>query len=330
MAHIVLLTTGGTIASRRAASGGSVASDSGAQLLAAVDGLDPAVSVEVHEVHRVNSFNITFGDVRAISEAVAAALARPEVDGVVITHGTDTLEETAALLDVVHDDLRPVVMTGAQRGRDIADSDGPRNLHDALRVASARSSRGRGVLVSFAGALFSALGIRKDNTLALQPFANTLGGPIGRIDEGRPQFEFSPRRQSPAPRPSASFDSQRIDVVMSYPGADSVLLDAALGAGARGLIVLGTGSGNPGKALSAGIARAVAADVVVALGTRTGSGSVLPIYGNGGAADALTAGAISLGALPATQGRVLLALLLSHVDAPTARRQLAELVGTHE
>ncbi|MFV0405874.1 MAG: asparaginase domain-containing protein, partial [Propioniciclava sp.] len=195
MAHVVLLTTGGTIASRREGSAGSVARDSGAELLAAVPGLDPALSVELREVHRVNSFNITFSDARVLSDAVASVLARPEVDGIVITHGTDTLEETAALLDAIHDDIRPIVLTGAQRGRDISDSDGPRNLRDALSVAAAGSSRGRGVLVCFAGMIFSALGLRKIDTLALQPFLNNLGGPIGRVDDGQPQFRFSPQRQ---------------------------------------------------------------------------------------------------------------------------------------
>ncbi|MFV0407100.1 MAG: hypothetical protein ACK5LN_09805, partial [Propioniciclava sp.] len=172
--------------------------------------------------------------------------------------------------------------------------------------------------------------LRKIDTLALQPFLNNLGGPIGRVDDGQPQFRFSPQRQPAIPRPDASFDAVRVDLIMAYPGADSVLLDAALAAGAHGIVVLGTGSGNPGRTLSDGIARAIAANMVVALGTRTGTGPVLPIYGDGGAVDALAAGAISLGALPATQGRMLLALLLSRGDAAGARHHLTELVGTHQ
>lgn len=328
MPHIVLLTTGGTIASRRDASGGSVARDSGVELLAAVGDLDPAVSVEVREVNRVNSFNLTLADVRAICDAVASALSRPEVDGVVITHGTDTLEETAAVLEISHRDDRPVVLTGAQRGRDIADSDGPRNLLDALTVAADHGSRGRGVLISFAGAVFSALGIRKSDSLALQPFTNTLGGPIGRIDDGGPRFGFRPQGHASAQRPDGAFDSVRVDLLMAYPGADGAMIDAAVAVGARGIIMLGTGSGNPGRSLADGIARAIASDVVVALGTRTGHGPVLPIYGDGGAVDALAAGAVSLGAVPATQGRVLLALLLTQGDPASARRRLVELVGS--
>ncbi|GGA62359.1 L-asparaginase [Pseudoclavibacter endophyticus] len=310
MAHLVLLGTGGTIASRRTESGDSRAGDSSAALLATVDGAASDVTIEGRDVLSVNSFNLGFGDLRAIADAVAESLARDDVDGVVVTHGTDTLEETAAFLDAVHDDERPVVLTGAQRGADVPDTDGPRNLRDAFAVAADPSSRGRGVLAVFAGEIFAATGLRKADTVAPQPFASITGGCIGRVLE-RPTYFSTPQRAEPVERPGESIDDLRVDVVTAYPGADGALLDAAVAAGARGAVVLGTGAGNPGAALTAAIERAVAADVVVLLGSRTGSGPSLPIYGGGGAADAVAAGALTLGEIPATQARVLLALALA-------------------
>lgn len=331
MPHLVLLGTGGTIASRRVPSGGSKATDSGTELIAAVGDLDADITVEVHDVLAVNSFNLELRDLRSISDAVADALCRDDVDGVVVAHGTDTLEETAALLDLVHDDPRPVVLTGAQRAADAPDTDGPRNLRDALVVAASPDSRGRGTLVAFAGEVFSALGLRKAHTIAPQPFANVLGGPIGRVRD-RPEYAFRPEARAPLARPAAAFDAIRVDILLAYPGADATLLDAAVRAGARGVIVLGSGAGNPGARLIDGIVRASAAGVVVGLGTRTGAGPVAPLYAGGGAVDAVHAGAVPLGMLPATQARILLALLLAEASgqrdpapAETARSRFARL-----
>lgn len=319
MPNVVLLSTGGTIASRRRPSGGSAATDRGAELVSNVEDLDPSITVEVRDVLAMNSFDLAPAHLRAISDAVAEALSRADVDGIVVAHGTDTLEETAALLAAVHDDPRPVVLTGAQRGADARDTDGPRNLRDALTVAAAEQSRERGVLVVFAGEIFSALGVRKADTLAPQPFVNVLGGPIGRIAD-RPRWSFRPERRSPLPRPDRRFDDIRIDLVSAYPGADAALIDAAVRAGARGVIVLGSGAGNPGSALTEGIAHACRAGVVVGLGSRTGAGSVVPLYAGGGAVGAVAAGAVPLGALPATQARIVLALLLSAGDDEPADR----------
>jgi L-asparaginase len=334
MPHLVLLGTGGTIASRRMPSGGSKATDSAAELAAAAGDLDGDITVEVHDVLAVNSFNLELRDLRTISDAVGHALSRDDVDGVVVSHGTDTLEETAALLDLVHDDPRPVVLTGAQRSADAPDTDGPRNMRDALVVAASPDSRRRGALVVFAGEVFSAFGLRKAHTLAAQPFANVFGGPIGRVLD-RPEYAFRPDARAPLARPGAAFDAVRVDLVLAYPGADSALLDAALRAGAQGVIVLGGGAGNPGTRLTEGIARASRAGVVVGLGTRTGAGAVVPLYAGGGAVDAVHAGAVPLGAVPATQARILLALILAEAQdaaddgaAETARSRFAR-ICTH-
>ncbi|GAA3649739.1 asparaginase [Microbacterium marinilacus] len=329
MSHVVLLGTGGTIASRDQAGGGARATDGSATLIAQLEGAaDGSPEVRTVDVLSVNSFNLTLGHLRSIGDAVRAALAEPDALGVVVTHGTDTLEETAAYLAAVHADPRPVVLTGAQRAADRRDSDGPANLADAIRVAGAEESRSRGVLVSFSGEIHAALGIRKTHTIAPRPFSNTLGGPLGRMADDGPAFHLSPAAGIRVAQPGPAFDGMRVDIVLAYPGADGGLIDAAIAQGAAGVVVLGGGSGNPGREMTDAIARATAGGVVVALGTRTGAGPVQPVYGGGGAVDAVEAGAVPLGPLPATQARVLLAMLLSAHPAPEAAERLRALVST--
>lgn len=310
MTRIALLATGGTIASR-ASSHGAVAAD-GADALAA---LAPAgVELVPVDVLRENSFNLSLAQLRRIVEAVGEALADASVDGVVVTHGTDTMEESAFLAQLVHADERPVVFTGAQLAADSVGGDGPRNLADAVAVATALESRGRGVLLSFAGEVFSAVGTTKRDSLAAAPFAHRLG-PVARMVGGAARYGVGAANRAPLPPLTPLFDHVRVDQVLAYPGADDALLRAALAAGADGIVLVATGAGNPGRAFISAIEDAVAAGVPVVIASRTGSGAVLPIYGGGGAVDAERAGAVVAGDLPASQARLLLAALLA---APSA------------
>ncbi|PRZ15626.1 asparaginase [Nesterenkonia sandarakina] len=332
MTRIVVLATGGTISSRTSGQGGSRAKDTAADLISALrdHGLDDfstsdspeGIELESEDIAVQNSFNFSFEDLSRITHAVARILSRENVDGVVVTHGTDTMEETLALLGFTHDDPRPVVLTGAQRSPDHADSDGPRNLHDALRTAAAPASRDQGVLLVFGGEIHSALGLRKRHTLAAQPFGHRSAGALGAVLGSGPRYFAQALTPDPLPPPNAEFEQQRVDMVLGYPGADAALMHAALEAGASGVVVLGAGAGNPGVALTDAIAQATAQGVLVGLGTRTGAGPVAVIYGGGGAVDAVAAGAVPLGDLPATQARILMALLLSTHTPSHARDQL--------
>jgi L-asparaginase len=315
MSLVVLLTTGGTISSRAGGSG-VVATDDADTLgrLAVRDGSD--VQVEAHEVMRVGSYQMRLADLRAISDAVAEHLDRDDVDGIVITHGTDTLEETAALLDLVHDDPRPVVLTGAQRAADVPDTDGPRNLADAVDVAASAAARDSGVLVAFAGSVLPARGTLKVHTVDLAAFGNAAGA-LGEVVDGRVQLHHSPPRPKPLPRPEPDFDTTRVDLVPAYAGSDDVLLRAAVEAGATGVVLVGTGVGNGPAELPPLVRRLTDDGVVVGLATRVANGPVLPVYGNGGGADLVAAGAVPLSRLPASQARIALALLLSSGAGPT-------------
>lgn len=321
MAHIVVLGTGGTISSRTGTDGAAVASDSAAALVGAADS-GGGHTVEPVDLLRVNSFNLDLADLRSMSDAVRDQLAREVVDGVVITHGTDTIEETAVLLDLVHDDDRPVVLTGAQIAPDQDGADGGRNLCQAIAVAAARESRGLGVLVGFAGEVFAARGVRKLHTLRPQPYVAQDAGPIGRLVQCELRYAARPVRNAPLPRPTARFDETRVETLVLYPGARPDLLNELVRQGVPGVVLAGTGAGNLNRPYVEAVRAAVSAGTVVALSTRVPHGPIAPLYGCGGGADALRAGAVAVRGLPYTQARMLLALLLSHYPPDEAAARL--------
>lgn len=319
-----MLATGGTIASRATSGAGAVARDGAAELLA---DLAPAgVEVEAIDVLRRNSFAITPAEQRRILDAVRDRLEDPAVDGIVVTHGTDTLEETAFLVDLAHDDPRPVVFTGAQRAADHPDADGPANLAAALAVAAAPAARDRGVLVTFGGAVLAARGVRKTHTLAPQPFTDPEAGPVGTVTSGT--VDLWGRRDRPLlGPPDEAYDATVVEIVSAFPGADARQLLSAADRGAHGVVIAGFGAGNPTPGMTAAIAALVEAGVLVALGTRVAAGPVAAIYGGGGAVDAVAAGAVPLGTLGLSQGRVVAALLRSRHPAPEAARRLTAFVN---
>jgi L-asparaginase len=258
--------------------------------------------------------------VHTLARAVAAQWRDPDVAGVVVTHGTDTTEETAFFLDLFHAETRPVVVTGAQRAADAPDGDGPRNLGDAVTAAASPTARGLGVLIGFGGQLFPARGTRKMHTLAADTFANPHGGPLGWVHRGDVGIVTQPRR-SPA-LDLAAFDPAgvRVDVVACYPDADATALQAFADAGARGLVLEATGAGNANPDICAAVRELTEAGIVVVTSTRVAAGPVTAIYGDGGGVDLQTAGAVPSGLLRPSQARMLLAALLGIDADPVAVR----------
>jgi L-asparaginase len=320
MTRVAVIATGGTIAAT-ASDGGVVATRSAADLLetAHVTGIE----VETHDLMTVGSYCMTLAHIGSISDAIASLLDRHDdpVDGIVITHGTDTLEETAILLDLVHDDPRPVILTGAQRASDALDADGPQNLADAVAVAGSPESRDLGVLVVFAGHILPARGTRKLHTTALAAFGSVSGGRIGEVTDGAVTISAIPKRPRPLPRPTAEFGRTRVDLVEMYPGADDTLMSAAVAAGARGIVLAGTGIGNANPRVVDAARQLVADGVAVVLSTRVPEGPVAGVYGNGGGADLIAAGVPAASGLPATQLRILLALWLSQHEVDAAQTE---------
>jgi L-asparaginase len=308
VSRLVVITTGGTIASRADQNGVKRPTTSGADL---VSGLD----AEVVDLMSVDSSQLTPADWDSMRTAVSTIVARRDVDGVVITHGTDTMEESALWLELTYDGATPVVITGAQRSADAPDADGPRNLRDALTVAGSPEARGLGVQVCFAGTVWQPLGLHKVATADLGGFA---GIAVGAVADGR--FEPGAVKERPFLGELPSADAPRVDILAVYAGADGVAMDACAAANARGIVLEALGTGNAGAAVIDAVRRHCSAGVAVAVSTRVPGGKVGAGYGPGRAL--VDAGAVMVPRLRPPQARVLLMAALasgSPVDDVVAR-----------
>jgi L-asparaginase len=307
---IRILTTGGTIASRMDdASGAVVSSIEGAQLLAASAGLVPIdVRIEVERFCNLGSFAIDLETSFALSRRIDSVLGDDAVSGVVVTHGTDTMEESAFLADLVVSSGKPVVFTGAQRSADAPDGDGPRNLADAIRVAASREAWGLGPVIVFDGEIHAARDATKTHTSRLSTFASAEHGKLGDIDGDTVRI-------SRRPPPRETFDvasiESRVDLVKLVIGADGRFVRCAVQTGAKAIVLEAFGRGNATPELTASVSEAVRAGVPVVVTSRCPQGRVLPIYGGGGGADLAASGAIFGGDLTGVKMRVLLCVLLA-------------------
>ena len=255
---------------------------------------------------------LAFADWVALAAAVSDAVASPNVAGVVVTRGTNTLEETAYFLHLVLKTDRPVVLTAAMRPASALSGDGDLNLLNAIRVAAAPRAVGKGVLVVMNDAILSAREAVKTSTARLQAFQAPGYGPLGHADpDGTVQFVHAPLR---AHTTATEFDLRRIpalprvDVVLSHVGADGVHVDASVAAGARGIVSAGMGTGRGTTEEEAALGRARAAGVIICQASRAGSGRVMrgPWL--------VRRGFVAAGDLPPWQARVLLALALTVTD----------------
>jgi L-asparaginase len=276
---VVILGTGGTIAGTAAVPsdnvGYSAAQLGVAQLVAAVPALAD-LSVEAEQVAKVDSKDMDFAIWRRLAERVAHHLARPTVSGIVITHGTDTLEETAYFLQRVLAPRKAVVLAAAMRPATSLLADGPQNLLDAVRLA--RSDGACGVLAVLAGQVHSGLDVRKRHPYRLDAFDSGDAGVLGHMEEGVlrrhrawPQGDALGLDHLPAH--PAHFP--RVDIVMSYAGAGGALVRALCRDGVQGIVVAGTGNGSLHHQLEAALLEAQAAGVRVVRSTRCGAGTVL-------------------------------------------------------
>ncbi|TYP90430.1 asparaginase [Blastococcus xanthinilyticus] len=312
MGRVHLLATGGTIASRSGPDG-LAATTPGAELLASAGPL-PGLTVTTSDLGTVGSFALSTDDLRALAAEIRRCLA-DDVDGVVVTQGTDTMEETAYFADLVHGDPRPVVFTGSQRPFDAPAPDGPANLAGALRIAASPAARDLGALLCFDGVAFAARGVRKVDTLRSGAFGAPGRGPVLRLAGDSVLPLARPVRAEPLPLDLAA-ELPRVDVLACYLGADGALLRAAVAAGAAGVVLAAFGAGNVPPAMAEAAEELAAAGVPVLVCSRVTSGPVAPLYAAGGARLA-RGGAVLAGDLGPWQGRLLLAAALALApDAP--------------
>ncbi|MCO8254768.1 asparaginase [Haladaptatus sp. AB618] len=310
--NVTVLGTGGTIAST-AHETGAVPTERGAELIGRVPELDEYADITVEQVAQVPSYEMTTETLETVRERVTELDADPNVDTVVITHGTDTMEETAYYLDVAVSPSTPVFLTGAQRRPDERGFDGPTNLVTAFAAAGEfveDDGVDGGTYVAFDEEIHSARFVTKVHTSKLDAFASPEVGPVATHDRSGVRILRPPRSES-VHVPDASLDPT-VFVVGSGTGMDERLVASALDAGADGLVVNGTGLGNVTAELGEFIESTVRDGTPVVVTSRCLAGRTTPVYGNAGGGETLRdAGALFAGDLPAHKARLKLMLALS-------------------
>jgi L-asparaginase len=324
MARVVALFTGGTISMQAdGRAGGNVPRLDGRAILALASDIDPATEVEVVDVGRTPASHFTFPVLFHIAARIRAAQADPTVAGIVVVQGTDVIEETAFLWDLVLGGPQPIVVTGAMRTSDAPDFDGGRNLRDAFTVATSMELRGQGVVVVLNGEIHAADAVTKVDTTAFDTFRSLDEGPLGRVVGGRVVLE---RRRGPRRQVRASSAAERVPIVTCHVAMDGRLIRAARTASLDGLVVAATGAGNTAPDVLAAAREVMADGTPVVLASRAPSGAVSPTYAfPGGGATWLAAGAIPAGHLGPAKARIALAVGLgARLDATGLRHLLAD------
>ncbi|MBM0262189.1 asparaginase domain-containing protein [Corynebacterium macginleyi] len=283
MTHLALIATGGTIACTTVQDGSLVPAVTGAQLAADID-------AEVVEFRQLDSSSITLADLDELIAVVNEQTARADIDGVIITHGSDSMEETAMALEIFCACDTPIVLTGAQRSYDHPHPDGPRNLRDARKLAL---SKRPGVFICFGGMIVPARGARKQHTFDLRAFESL------RVSDATPRLQ--PRPMAPHP----------VEIIPAYPGAGRVLVDAARTC-AAGFVIEAMGAGNTSRDMGRALADALHDGLPVVISTRTPYGATALSYGGDGGGESLhSLGAINAGSFRPSQARILLAAALA-------------------
>lgn len=309
---VVVLTTGGTIASLRDPGTGAVRTAATPDdLVRLIPDIGEIARIEARAQVAVNSWNMTPAMMFDLVKAARIELSRSDVQGVVITHGTDTVEETALLSHMMVNRDKPVVFVAAMRNLSETSPDGPRNLRDAIRIAAHESSIARGSMLVINETIHSARFVTKTHTVNPSTFASPHGGPIGEVTAAGIDFFAPPARTSTAA--PAHMDSH-VPIVKTFTGMDPAILHWYREAGVDGMVIEGSGAGNVPGALLPEIASLVHDGIPVVLATRCIGGPLAPVYGTGGASggghDLVDAGCILASRFTAQKARIAILALL--------------------
>ncbi len=313
--HLHIITTGGTIAA--SASGMLTAAD----LLATIPDLATIGAVTVESFVNIGSSLMTPEHWQQLALRINTLWTeRPDLSGIVVTHGTDTLEESAYFLHLTSGDARPIVVTGAMRSANALSADGPANLRAALVVAAAASARERGTMVVMNDEIHPAREVTKRDTLRVDSFSAGAGGVLGTVygstihwlcqatrSTTQPPFVVTPNQPLP-----------RVEIIYSYAGADGRLIENAVASGARGIVIAAFGSGRLPQGQIDAIQRVLAQGMIVVISSRVASGPVEVNYQHNLAASATDHGVILAGDLNPQKARVLLLLALTQTTDPQA------------
>ncbi len=326
---VVIVFTGGTIASKLDKEwGGIVPSMSGGEILARIPGLDAAAEVVVHEYGTFPGPHITPDRMLEISVIVQGYLDDADVGGVVVTHGTDTLEETAFFLDCAVRSPKPVVVIGAMRNSSELDWDGPRNMRDAVNVASHPHSRNMGVLVCLGGEIMAASETSKTDTEDIATFTSLNFGPLGRITNGHLIYHRQPLHRD-------SFNVKRlpefVPLLKCFAGMDDTIIQFCIDSGAPGMVVEAFGAGNVTPPVYYALKKAVESGIVVVLVSRCPIGRIEHVYAYEGAGKHLhEAGIIFADYLNGQKARIKLMCALANGSSVSEIRTSFEWINASE
>jgi L-asparaginase len=310
--NVVILATGGTIAGA-AATGTQAGYQSGAvtidAMVASVPGISDLAYIKGEQISNVGSQDMSFDIMRKLAKRINELAASPNVDGIVITHGTDTMEETAFFLNLTAKTDKPIVLVGSMRPSTAVSADGPLNLYNAVAVAADPKAAGRGVLVVMNDWIHGAHSLTKTSTTALQTFMSPVRGLVGVTAYGKNDFFTSPSWKHTT---QTEFDITgvtqlpRVDIIFAAADMSPDLIDCAVTNGAKGIVIAGVGNGNMNKSSVDAAARAVQKGVVVVRSSRVPTGMV----GRNVELDDDKLGFIASDELNPQKARILLALAL--------------------
>ncbi|BBO84743.1 L-asparaginase 2 [Desulfosarcina ovata subsp. sediminis] len=326
--RVMILATGGTIAGSASSAAqssyapGQVGVDA---MIEALPGMRSLARVRGEQVASVGSQDMTFAIMRRLAGRINTLLASDEIDGVVVTHGTDTMEETAYFLNLTVHSKAPVVLTGAMRPFTAISADGPLNLYNAVAVAADPEAAGRGTLAVMNDRIHSAHSLTKSNTTAVETFISPINGLIGTVNYGRNEYFRHPfRRHTHQSEFSIDVvtDLPRVDILYACADMPADLIDCSVERGAKGIVVAGDGNGNMNAATIERAAQAAKKGVVIVRGSRVATGTV----GRNVEIDDDRLGFIAADELNPPKARILLMLALLK---KRTRRQIQQLFYTY-
>jgi L-asparaginase len=321
-----IVGTGGTIASKfDAALGGHTSAASAQDLVAAVPELADVAHIRVVEHSNINSALMDTPTAFALRDTLRTVLQDDAVTGVVVTHGTATLEETAYLMDLTLGADKPVVITGAQRNFDEKDPDGPRNLLYSTRVVVHPEAPGRGVMVCMGGEIHAARDVVKINPETLTCFGARDGGAVGRVSGRNVTFLSMPQRRIHL---DVDHLKANVHIIKMAQGSSDLLFRACVRERVDGIVIEGTGGGNVNVPFYEGACAALEAGIPVIAGLRLSSGAPHPGKGYKGSWQSLIdKGAISSGYLSGIKARILLMVALGHTSDRARLREIFAQAG---
>ncbi|MGB3075875.1 MAG: type II asparaginase [Chitinophagales bacterium] len=277
--RVIILATGGTIAGAGASSdragytAGKIPID---DLIGSIPTVKKIANITGEQIASVGSQDMTIDIWKKLAIRINEIIKNKEAEGIVVTHGTDTQEETGYFLDLVVPSDMPVVLTGSMRPATAISADGPKNLYDAITVAIDPKTKGRGVLISFNEGIYDAREVMKMSTTKTNAFGSPNTGAVGQAYDGKVEYYSSSMREGKTPFSiTAETKLPRVDIVYMYADASADQIDLLISKKVDGIVIAGVGNGNFNKAFTDGVKRAVAAGIIVCRASRTPSGRVV-------------------------------------------------------